>query len=513
MSMKLRHNHLPTASANQWPAPAGPPRSLLAGWPTRYFWWLALIAVAVRLAAVLELRSYLLPNIAYEYGEIASNLVAGKGFSIAFLGPEGPTSTQAPIYPFWVAAFYYLFGTQNAVAHYWIQVSQAFLSGLLPVSVGLLMRRLVPGQPAVAWLSAIGVTFYPTLIYAVTQIQPVSFLSILVPTIVLAATQALRPTTPARVGSATPCGDFPAPTFLRRWFPSPGAGANAGWLGGIALLTDPIMVLVVLAAAMVLLWWRPPGTASGVSQPNWEQRLGACVGLMVTVALVISPWMARNYFVHGRLVPIKSTFGYAFWQGNHPKSWGTDRVPRAFAQDLVATAPRGLQELGEVLWRARHKTPCIDDLVLDAAKRRDLARLPEVERCRTLLREALDYIRKHPDHYLRLCWRRLAYFLLFDETNPRTHLLAYRVCHATLCALSLLGLYYAGTRNPSLWPAILPFLFVAAFHALTITSVRFRVPVEPLQITWAALGLSNIVSSTGKLRAVQDSVDPGTAPA
>ena len=45
--------------------------------------------------------------------------------------------------------------------------------------------------------------------------------------------------------------------------------------------------------------------------------------------LVIAPWTVRNWLVHGEPVFIKSTFGYAFWQGNSPGSWGTDKVPKA----------------------------------------------------------------------------------------------------------------------------------------------------------------------------------------
>ena len=40
----------------------------------------------------------------------------------------------------------------------------------------------------------------------------------------------------------------------------------------------------------------------------------------------ISPWLVRNYRVHGEFVAIKSTFGYAFWQGNCALSEGTDKV-------------------------------------------------------------------------------------------------------------------------------------------------------------------------------------------
>ena len=68
------------------------------------------LAIAVRVAAVLVLRSHEVPRSTYEHGEIAANLLAGRGFSIRFLGADGPTSQQAPIYPLVVAAAYAIGG-------------------------------------------------------------------------------------------------------------------------------------------------------------------------------------------------------------------------------------------------------------------------------------------------------------------------------------------------------------------------------------------------------------------
>ena len=73
-----------------------PRRSLILG--------LVLLAVSARGAAVLALRSHEVPRSTYEHGEIAANLLAGRGFAVKFLGVDGPTSQQAPISPLIVAA-------------------------------------------------------------------------------------------------------------------------------------------------------------------------------------------------------------------------------------------------------------------------------------------------------------------------------------------------------------------------------------------------------------------------
>jgi len=41
-----------------------------------------------------------------------------------------------------------------------------------------------------------------------------------------------------------------------------------------------------------------------------------------------------------------------------------------------------------------------------------------------------------------------------------------------------------------LWPTIVTVLLIALFHALTIVSARFHIPLEPLLAVWAGAGLS-----------------------
>src|SRR5690606_5301365 len=66
-------------------------------------------ALALRVAAIFALDSHHVA-FTYEHGEIAENLLAGRGFTVRFLGGEGPTSQQAPAYPILLAAIYAALG-------------------------------------------------------------------------------------------------------------------------------------------------------------------------------------------------------------------------------------------------------------------------------------------------------------------------------------------------------------------------------------------------------------------
>ena len=203
--------------------------------------------------------------------------------------------------------------------------------------------------------------------------------------------------------------------------------------------------------------------------------------------LGVSPWIVRNARVHGEFVLIKSTFGYAFWQGNCRLSEGTDKVVRPSVEVALKSQATGLKGLNEAMWKARHEAGYLDDIALTADDYRKLAKLSEPERSRALFRKALADLRADPWRYPGLCLRRMRYFLLFDETNPKTRSPIYRIGHLGLTALAILGLgIMPGDLRRKFGPTLLTAGLIALFHALTIVSARFHIPIEPLMAAWAS---------------------------
>ncbi|HVW39030.1 MAG TPA: hypothetical protein VHB99_17065, partial [Pirellulales bacterium] len=96
------------------------------------------------------------------------------------------------------------------------------------------------------------------------------------------------------------------------------------------------------------------------------------------------------------------------------------------------------------------------------------------------------FIRREPAHYGRLCLRRLKYFLLFDETNPKARHRLYRISTMIWVVSASIGFLTLRSRWRTLWPLLAIFAAVTVFHSLTITSARFRIPIEPLSFVWAA---------------------------
>src|SRR3954453_14440524 len=92
---------------------------------------LIVLAVGVRAAAVLVLQSHTISRSTYEHGEIAANLLAGRGFSVRFLGADGPTSQQAPLYPAIVALSYSIGGIETPRSLLMIEMAQSLLGGVM----------------------------------------------------------------------------------------------------------------------------------------------------------------------------------------------------------------------------------------------------------------------------------------------------------------------------------------------------------------------------------------------
>ncbi len=197
--------------------------------------------------------------------------------------------------------------------------------------------------------------------------------------------------------------------------------------------------------------------------------------------------------MHGQFVFIKSTFGYAFWQGNNAASWGTDKLPQPAAEAIRNDHDGTLAGMNQALWNARHKTLYIDDVLLTPADYAQLKTLSEPARSEMLFARAMVDVRRDPTGYLVRCLRRLRYFLLFDETNPKAANNLYRASTIVWLILSLIGAIGCGRRWKTLWPLGVIFLIVTLFHAATITSARFRMPLEPLAFVWSATALSPVL--------------------
>ncbi len=425
---------------------------------------LFLLATAARLLLVWMLVGIDASGIyTYEHGEIAENLLAGRGFSVRLLGTWGPTSQQAPLVPFMLAGCYWLLGVGTSAAIWLFLGIQCAQGGLLAVGTRRLAAR-AGLDSRFAMLAGLCSAFFPPLVYSASHVQVASTACLLLVWLIEAIMQ-LR-------------------DELR-----PRNAIKAAVLMALAVLTDPILVLTGAAATFCWIIFDRPATRIEI------KKLMVAWSLLVMFSLMlISPWLVRGYRVHGRPVFIKSTFGYAFWQGNNRLSVGTDKVMRESVELKLGMNSNSLTELNDKLWDARHAAGCVDDIALTNFEKQELGQLPELERSENLYHRALFELSRYPGRYLQLCLRRLRFFLWIDESNPKTGSLLYQIPQKIMMIAFGVSLIVLPTEiRRKLSPGILAFVLTTIFHSLTITAPRFVLPWEPLMFVCIAGGLQRII--------------------
>ena len=452
-------------------------------------WILIVGGVLARATLVLVLGSHEVPRSTYEHGEIAENLLAGRGFAVKFLGADGATSQQAPLYPVIVAGAYALGGGATPRSLLILELGQSILGGCLVWAVMALAREVLPGRAGL-WpgrIAGFAAAFHPTLVYAATHVQ------VALPATLLLTLSLAQGYKTGRTGRAADA------LFTGLWL-------------GLLMLTDPILGLASLGIAWAILQGRrcvskpvaaprsikirrmlktPRDEAGRLDLSSTVQGVGLVAVAAVTALLVLLPWTIRNYRVHGEFVAIKSTFGYAFWQGNSVLSEGTDKVARPSTGEALGRSGPSLRDWNASLWKARHAAGYLDDIALSKADYQMLAKVSEPERSRILFQRALADLHAEPGRYLKLTLRRLRYFVLFDETNPKTRNLVYRGSQLGLTIFAGLGILMMPRPIRSrLGPTFLTALLITLFHALTIVSARFHLPIEPLMAVWGAMAFA-----------------------
>jgi hypothetical protein len=260
-----------------------------------------------------------------------------------------------------------------------------------------------------------------------------------------------------------------------------------GVWAALGALTDPTLLLPgIVTLGYLGTVWR--------SRAGW---IGAawCVGLTAgVIALALTPWTIRNSVVHQRLVPIKNSFWYVLWQGNGPEASGTDKLilpPREGEPELPVTDVAG--RFRKLLSERRESVSVNSVLPADFLAR--LAAMPtEIERMDAFGNRIRDFLRKNPGHYLRMCLRRLKYFVTFDPTNPKSGHPLYRLSYLVAAGSGLVGAVLTRSQWRRLILVFGAMVGIALPSILIITSARFRLPAEALLIILAALGAAHLFS-------------------
>lgn len=308
---------------------------------SRMIWMAVLVALVARVGVLLIIDDPLLiesvgPNWGwgYEQASVGQALARGDGFSDAFGRGTGATAWVAPVYPMVLAALSKLFGGVGEPMAWALAALQILASSLTCIALAVLAYGLGRKDLSVlvAWVWAL----YPTSTwFAVTLVWDTTLVALGVVAWLAALTVQGRGIPPAR------------------------AFRLGCWLGALALINP-----APLAFAPALVPWL-------------RCRLRPILALVGGTALVLSPWVLRNWISVGAPL-LRTNLGVELMVGNNEQAeglWIADLHP-GYAQE---EADR-FDAIGEVAYAAQARE------------------------------RALAWIGAHPSRFAELCGARLKRF-------------------------------------------------------------------------------------------------------
>ena len=216
--------------------------------------------------------------------------------------------------------------------------------------------------------------------------------------------------------------------------------AAAGLLLGLTALTRPVGLLAVPAIIAVAAW------EDLRAQRAWRRWLPFAGVLTAGVVVTMLPWTARNASVLGAFIPVSTHGGFI--------------VARSNADTPDWLLPNG--------WRIDRQT--FDDFP------------DEVERDRRWMSQGMGWIADHPVDWLRLAAERLLRFCYVFRPD-------YNAAFVVVIPFLLAGLWQVGAHPGFRHLSAVSALSITVFCLILYGSTRFRLPLEPFFLVFAAVAV------------------------
>ena len=414
--------------------------------PGRFVWQvvaLAAIGLIVRLVYVWQIRQSpffdVLMGDARRYDAWAMQIASGD-----WIGQD--VFYQAPLYPYFLGSLYAIAGHSLLM----VRVCQAVIGTAACVLLALAARRLYSERAGL--IAGLGLALYAPAIFSDGLLQK-SVLDVFFVCLVLWIISGL----------------VDEPAKRSRWF---WLGVS---LGGLALTRENALAIV---GAILLL---PPGRSQTCTPRNRLLHAGV---LVLGLAVVLLPVAARNRIVGGEWHLTTSQFGPNLYIGNNPHADGTYGALRE---------GRGSPE---------YERQDATEIAEAAAGRR----LTPGEVSSFWVRQTMEFVRSQPGAWLTLMGKKAV--LLWNRTEfvDTESQASYEDSSSLLYALAPVGHFgilvpFAVLGIIATWPdrsrAGVYYAIAAAYAASVVlfyVSARYRMPLVPLLILFAAAGLASLTT-------------------
>ena len=367
----------------------------------------------------------------WEMGEIAHSLVTGHGYSSPFGIYTGPTAWTAPLYPFWIAAIFRIFGIYSKASVIVLMTVNAAFVAMTVLPVWEIACRCFSRKVASisVWMWAL----WPFTLPLSRRIW-VSALAAFLFTMIFALTLRMR-------GIGEKLQPLDATATPRLWL-------LLGLLWGVLAISMASFLVFMPVSFLWLLWpaWQEPG------RPQFKKHLQRAILAVVLCIAFMTPWMIRNALVFHKFIPMRSNFGVELYLGNGPQSTG-------IVDNFEYPATNQSQ-----LYLYRH--------------------LGEIAYCHLRGEEAMAFIRAHPLHYAADSLLRIGYYWFGTpaSSNPNSIMLYLPEAQFAFFGIcGLLGLWVAlRDHAPGIQLFVIAFLVLPDIYYFVHVQNRFRYSLDPL---------------------------------
>jgi hypothetical protein len=250
--------------------------------------WMVLAALVVRLSVMAFLYPQQLDPrrdhwaFGYEEGRVARSIVQGKGFgNPLWEGDTGPTAWFAPVYPYFLAVVFRVFGIYTKASAIFILSIQSLFSALTILPIFAIARKSF-GELVAVWAGWTWVFFPYAVYWPVGRIWDTWLATLFLSVLFLIVLHMCETTS------------------WRAWI-------AFGLLSGFAALTNPAVLSVLPFLGLWACWRRHQ------AKQKWVLR---AAGTVLAVIAVVAPWFIRNYRVFHAFVPVRDDMGLELYVGN-----------------------------------------------------------------------------------------------------------------------------------------------------------------------------------------------------
>lgn len=379
------------------------------------------------------------------YYELTQNVLLGNGFSWSAEAPYLPNSLRTPGYIYVLAGLIGVAGVTGAA------IIQLIASALIPL-FGILIARYITKSKNIALLTGFILAIDPTLAFLSFQFYTDTlFLLLFLPWFLLTLHYAKKPSIKILAISAL--------------------------LLGCAILVRPVVQYLPILIALCIMWQ--------FRKSNWQKSITHIGLYFLIIGAVLSPWIIRNVI----------TFNSASLSTQSSFVLYTNL---AVAVKSVADGTNFLEERDSFLTFAEYKGDAITP-----------------SNAHVYTQKAFVILREHPAATAFVMSKSLFTFFTNDgfytffahlKYEPRdflAFLIATRLVWVFITLAGCIGACVYVFKNPTPWTLFT--VFLVAYFALTSTiagfgtNPRYRLPVDPVIISLAALGATYVFTWIQKL--------------